>query len=240
MSLLSVAVGSSGDLGSISVTRCAEKGLHGGFVARVHVSNGVALTGQECCGNGQCDGAETGANCPEDCMPDDLTLEVTQSGSDANGWTTKVDVAFVPWRQAAGRRLLQCFEAVAAPYNTSLVSRVRTSHTGPSYCIVYEVERCSYCVPPGMTLEKLARQQFKNFDWLRLYNTNPHYPVTGVNKRLVCVAPCTPITYSYHTDKYLTASTHHFHLQAPDVVLTEVIMILLLLQHSKGSIVHRK
>ena len=176
MSLLSGAVGSSGDLGSISVTRCAEKGLHGG----------------------------TGANCPEDCMPDDLTLEVTQSGSDANGWTTKVDVAFVPWRQAAGRRLLQCFEAVAAPYNTSLVSRVRTSHTGPSYCIVYEVERCSYCVPPGMTLEKLARQQFKNFDWLRLYNTNPHYPVTGVNKRLVCVAPCTPITYSYHTDKSVT------------------------------------
>ena len=39
-----------------------------------------------------------------------------------------------------------------------------------------------------------------------------------------------PTTYSYHTDENIpTSFTHHFHLQAPDVVLTEVIMILLLL-----------
>jgi len=39
--------------------------------------------------------------------------------------------------------------------------------------VVVEVLRCAYCIPAGSTLQNLARHEFRNVDWLRLYNSNP-------------------------------------------------------------------
>ena len=42
--------------------------------------------GEECCGNGLCDGLETSASCPADCVGDVETLTQTVYGSAVNAW----------------------------------------------------------------------------------------------------------------------------------------------------------
>lgn len=129
--------------------------------------------GAACCGNGQCDGAETGGNCPDDCPADLFALVTHQEGTSMNAYTTRAQLSWTPARGTSGRTLLQCVAVASPPYGTSLISQLRTPDNGPSFCLVLQVQRCAYCVPAASSLHELARHEFLNVDWLRLYNSNP-------------------------------------------------------------------
>lgn len=136
--------------------------------------------GMPCCGNGLCDGVETGASCPADCRQDDEMLTQTTVSSAANGWRNVATYTFTPTRGAEGRRLLRCFEGVtnagaasADHFSNDVVDMRRTITTAPSFCLVFEVQRCSYCVPQYATMKSLAQHYLLNMDWLRIYNSNP-------------------------------------------------------------------
>ena len=135
-----------------------------------------SANGESCCGNGQCDGAETGANCAEDCAADHFTLMSLQEGTALNSYTTKAQFSWIPARSTSGRTLLQCLAAGSPPFGASLISSLRTAESGPSFCLVLQVRRCAYCVPAASSLHELARHEFQNADWLRLYNSNPRLP----------------------------------------------------------------
>lgn len=42
--------------------------------------------------------------------------------------------------------------------------------TAPSFCFVFAVARCSYCVPEYATMHSLSMHYFLNMHWLRVYN----------------------------------------------------------------------
>ena len=63
--------------------------------------------GAACCGNGQCDGAETGGNCPDDCPADLFALVTHQEGTSMNAYTTRAQLSWTPARGTSGRTLLQ-------------------------------------------------------------------------------------------------------------------------------------
>jgi hypothetical protein len=126
-----------------------------------------------CCGNGHCDGAEIGANCPQDCGEDNSTLQLLQVGSARNNHVSLAEFRWTPTRGMEGRRLLSCFQAQDALLDTDIVHTVRTSSSAPSYCVVVDVDRCAYCVPDGSSMMYIAKHYSLTVDWLRLYNTNP-------------------------------------------------------------------
>lgn len=144
------------------------------------VDGGVAVhscseTGNKwpCCGNGHCDGAEIGSNCPADCRPDDSSLTLLQTASKSNGYVSRAELKWKPTRGMEGRRLLSCFAATDTLLGTGIVNKDRSASSAPSYCVVVDVERCRYCVPDGSSMVYIAKQYVLNVDWLRLYNTNP-------------------------------------------------------------------
>ena len=59
---------------------------------------------RDCCGDNICNGAETGFGCPEDCPPDNASLEPGEY--DTTGYFT-----FMPLRHQQGREVLMCIEA---------------------------------------------------------------------------------------------------------------------------------
>jgi len=140
------------------------------------VACNTSHAGRSCCGNGACDAAETGSNCPEDCVRDELAMTTLSTAELDNEGTTRVNIIWTPSRHTPGRQLLQCIEARSPPYGTALVATRRTPETAPTFCVVINVKRCAYCVAAGATLQSLARHEFKTVDWLRLYNSNPHHP----------------------------------------------------------------
>lgn len=131
---------------------------------------GEGVTGP-CCGNGVCDGAETGSNCPADCEPDTVSL-VTET--DENEFQ-QGSFSFSPNRQQQGRTLLVCIgaEPAAADGGAAVIVQERQACYAPSLCFIFRVDSCKYCVPQGKTLKSIARHYFLNVDWLRLYNSNP-------------------------------------------------------------------
>ena len=126
-----------------------------------------------CCGNGYCDGAEMHANCAEDCVKDDSSLTIVQTGSKNNNYVGLARYMLTPTRGMEGRRLLTCFGGTDVLMNTSVIHTDRMKTTAPSFCVVVDVERCTYCVPAGSSMAYISRQYVLNIDWLRLYNTNP-------------------------------------------------------------------
>ena len=123
-----------------------------------------------CCGDGVCNGAESGIGCPEDCKtPDDASI------NRVNG-TEKWRFTFSPQRHQQGRDLLMCVEAYTDVAGTAVVLQKRSKNTAPSLCVVsfvneenrdgenvakhadldltqvFRVESCRYCVPAGATL----------------------------------------------------------------------------------------
>jgi len=120
----------------------------------------------DCCGNGICDGAETGWGCPQDCQKDDGSLVADAEHAD------KATLVFTPLRHQQGRDVLVCIEAYTDIGGTVVINQSRKA-TAPSLCILFEIESCRYCVPAGATLKSIARHYLLNVDWLRLYNTNP-------------------------------------------------------------------
>merc|ERR1711998_478503 len=130
-----------------------------------------------CCGNGVCDGAETGSNCPSDCEPDEY-LFAMQPGGQSNPSIAEAVLTYTPIQQQLGRTLLVCvmvsFKDTMG--GSSVVSHVRTQQTASSLCMKMVVASCKYCVPQGKTLKSIARHYFLNVDWLRLYNSNPMIP----------------------------------------------------------------
>ena len=126
-----------------------------------------------CCGNGFCDGAEMGSNCPQDCEADNSTLQLLRVGSASNDYVSLAEFRWTPTRGMEGRRLLSCFQARDALLDTGIIHPARTSSSAPSYCVVVDVDRCAYCVPDGSSMMYIARHYMLNVDWLRLYNANP-------------------------------------------------------------------
>ena len=70
---------------------------------------------------------------------------------------------------AEGRRLLKCFEGVTNAGESSsevLSNRVvdgqRTRTNAPSFCVVFDVQRCSYCIPHKATMKSLSAHYFLN------------------------------------------------------------------------------
>ena len=100
-------------------------------------------------------------------------------------------MSLTPGREDGGRTLFHCFEVQSPPYGTSLVDLELTADTGPSFCVVLQVERCAYCVPEGSTLQNIARHEFLNVDWLRLYNSNPYHlkPDTVLGRNYIKLGP---------------------------------------------------
>ncbi len=157
--------------------------------------------GIPCCGNGLCDGAENGASCAEDCLPDLESITQEQTGSQENAWTTKVRYTWYPMHSnthqgAEGRRLLRCFEGVTnngeenkEEYSNKVVEMERTLESAPSFCIVIDVQRCSYCVSSNYaTLKSLSTTFFLNMEWLRIYNRS--HLVSNVCEWEWCVFWC--------------------------------------------------
>jgi len=126
-----------------------------------------------CCGNGHCDGAEMGSNCPADCPADDSSLRIVQSGSVNNDYVARAEFRWTATRGMEGRRLLACFAATDSLLATTIVHVPRTTRSAPSFCVVVDVDRCAYCVPDGSSMMYVAKHYVLNVDWLRLYNTNP-------------------------------------------------------------------
>lgn len=142
--------------GGLAVQSCSETGNRG-----------------PCCGNGHCDGAEMGSNCPADCPVDDSSLRVVQLGSASNDYVALAEFKWTPTRGMEGRRLLACFAAEDVLLGAGIVHMARTPTSAPSFCIVVDVDRCAYCVPDGSSMMYVAKQYVLNVDLLRLYNTNP-------------------------------------------------------------------
>jgi hypothetical protein len=133
-----------------------------------------------CCGNGLCDGMEAGSSCPADCKADHESLVLTSSGLAANSWLSGATYTWTPMHGSEGRSLLRCFEGVTNAgsndvehYSNVVVDMRRTSTTAPTFCMVFNVVRCSYCVPEYATMKSIAVHYLKNVDWLRVYNSNP-------------------------------------------------------------------
>ncbi len=132
-----------------------------------------------CCGNGHCDGAEMGSNCPADCPADDISLRILQTGSSTNDYVSRSEFRWTLTRGMEGRQLLSCLNVFDTVLGTSIVATERTEATetkkptSPSFCLVVDVERCRYCVPDGSSMQSIAKHYLLNVDWLRLYNTNP-------------------------------------------------------------------
>jgi hypothetical protein len=59
----------------------------------------------DCCGDGVCNGAESGYGCPEDCKPDEASLEPVE------GNPSKAKFTFTPQRHQQGQDVLVCIEA---------------------------------------------------------------------------------------------------------------------------------
>jgi hypothetical protein len=147
-----------------------------------------------CCGNGICDGLETGGACTSDCQLDTASLTQTQVGSNANGWLSRAEYTWTPMWGTEGRRLLKCFEGVTSAGESSsnmlsnlVVDGQRTRTHAPSFCVVFDVQRCSYCIPHKATMKSLSAHYFLNADWLRIYNSNPLVPnpdvlISGVDQ----------------------------------------------------------
>jgi len=140
----------------------------------------AAGKGEPCCGNGLCDGLETGGGCSGDCRADDESLEQTQFGTVVNDWHSSALYTYTPTRGAEGRRILKCFEGITnageedpTAYTNAVVEMERRNETAPSFCLVLDVSRCSYCVPQAATLRSMSVHYFLNMDWLRIYNSNP-------------------------------------------------------------------
>jgi len=129
--------------------------------------------GSSCCGNGMCDGAETGMNCPQDCPMDTATLQPHPSYPNDPSWA---EFSFTPSKVQQGRTLLTCIEVFDTTYGTAVISGNRGGSRAPSICMVYRVQSCRYCVPPGATLKSIAQHYLLNVDWVRLYNSNPDIP----------------------------------------------------------------
>ena len=122
-----------------------------------------------CCGNGICDGLETGGACTSDCQLDTASLTQTQVGSNANGWLSRAEYTWTPMWGTEGRRLLKRFEGVTSAGESSsnmLSNRVvdgqRTRTHAPSFCVVFDVQRCSYCIPHKATMKSLSAHYFLN------------------------------------------------------------------------------
>eukprot|EP00960_Hanusia_phi_P018890 556556-Hanusia_phi.AAC.3 len=134
----------------------------------------TANMSSSCCGNNICEGAEMGSNCPSDCPPDDLNFQQTVFGSEVNQFTSEAELTWTPTRGMEGRLLLLCIEAVDA------LQRRPPGGPGPgSFCITYDIERCNYCVPQGLTLAQMASQFQLTMDWVYLYNSNTQFLSTG-------------------------------------------------------------
>ena len=48
--------------------------------------------------------------------------------------------------------------------------RLGKQMTAPSFCFVFAVARCSYCVPEYATMHSLSVHYLLNMHWLRVYN----------------------------------------------------------------------
>ena len=48
--------------------------------------------------------------------------------------------------------------------------RLGEQSTAPSFCFVFAVARCTYCVPEYATMHSLSVHYFLNMHWLRVYN----------------------------------------------------------------------
>jgi len=155
---------------SIAVYRCNELGAN--------------ATGA-CCGNGVCDGAETGMNCPGDCPPDDASLVISDTDSFKGTFT------FTAMRHQQGRKLLTCIGGTTDVAGTQVFNEHRGGVEGPSLCILFDVQSCRYCVPAGATLKSVARHYLLNINWLRLYNNNPDVsnPDMLLTEREIVVGP---------------------------------------------------
>lgn len=156
--------------GGISVTAC-EAGM-------------MNTTG--CCGNGRCEGAETGMNCPEDCPADMATLSPHPSYPTDPNWA---EFSFTPSRAQQGRTVLTCIEVYDTTYGTRVVNHERQGSKAPSLCLVFNVQSCRYCVPAGATLKSISKHYLLNVDWLRLYNSNPDIPNPNMREiffRMLC------------------------------------------------------
>jgi len=136
-----------------------------------------AGSSDQCCGNGVCDGVESGSNCPSDCPADNVQFMQTAVGSAANSWKNEAGFAWMPSRGMEGRDILRCF--LARPK----ISGFDPAKLGPNdpsidlfskkFCILYSVERCRYCVPQSSTLSTLVLHYDFQIDWRRVYNSNP-------------------------------------------------------------------
>ena len=137
-----------------------------------------------CCGNGLCDGLESGSSCPTDCRDDsDDFLTQVQFGSVNNGWRSVAEYAFSPRAGMEGRRLLKCFEGVTNAgasssdvYTNTVVNMTRGRLDAPTFCMLFIIRRCSYCVPQASTMHSFSSHFLLNMDWLRVYNSNPGVP----------------------------------------------------------------
>jgi len=120
---------------NFSVVACSSPGLEKGMA---------------CCGNGLCDGVETGASCPTDCRQDDEMLTQTAVSAAENGWMSVASYTFTPTRGVEGRRLLRCFEGVtnagaasADHFSNDVVDMRRTLTTVKYYYNYYRQPACA-------------------------------------------------------------------------------------------------
>ncbi|EKX33316.1 hypothetical protein GUITHDRAFT_120482 [Guillardia theta CCMP2712] len=116
-----------------------------------------------------------GTNCPSDCPADDLYFLQTVIGSQANQFTSEAELTWTPTRGMEGRLLLLCIEAVDAMAQFNAPG----GQSPGSFCITYDIERCNYCVPQGLTLSQMASEFQLSMDWVYLYNSNAQFLSTG-------------------------------------------------------------
>ena len=60
---------------------------------------------------------------------------------------------FKPLRHQQGHEILICVEATTDVAGTVVIDSRRQGSLAPSMCMVFDVESCRYCVPPGATLK---------------------------------------------------------------------------------------
>eukprot|EP00960_Hanusia_phi_P057043 763429-Hanusia_phi.AAC.9 len=150
-----------------SCTACSE---NGSYVIPFCSIDPSLLT---CCGNGKCDGFETGISCPVDCQGDNFDLQELVLGSSDNEYTSSFQFSWTPKADMRGRKVYSCFLAKDTVSGTGAIFQKRAASTAPSFCFVFDVEKCSFCLGGGSTFERITRTFLFNHDWLLLYNSNP-------------------------------------------------------------------